>query len=506
MDEGTLRMEESLSPNLTASPAAQQSAQQEGRPNMRPYVIRGLLWLLCLSLAFSESFFALLREDDLVMGHDIPLMLLMAAVLFIGLDLKRAKALDIHDREVDYIIGCMAMVIAISVKVLLLPRFQEWDALLRLDVFAMLVFAFGACGLLYGMRSTLHFGPGWVLLFCYNPPVNLMVSTILGGGWLGSALSNLIGLSLAVMIALNRNLMQKAYFGLFAFLLGLFIAFFMEFFFNPPAYLTYLPGVLATLLVIYNTSRVTPAHWVIRRRPPTIKDARLAMVIVILSTVVLVLNPVSRDLGGLNTLYAGPQNLPESGSTSPPGWSVTEEENYDWAGRYFGPGSSLIRKKLTADEYNAEWDQAGLVRTVAVDTLLASDYYQARAFGAETLYSTLSGRRSEVLKVYLGEGIIGEAYTVLDESDFLTYTKLVYSWKRADGFVESVTIIAVDDHRPEARFPELAPSLSRMFTQVLTILLRGNSVTVDTETEYKDLGLVTQVANEIIVWEMEKKE
>lgn len=478
----------------------------EKKPDMGLYALRGLVLFVGLVVAFHDTFARIFEVGFIGFEHDILLVLLMAIVLFIGLDRKRARALNIHDREVDYIIGGIALIIAVTIKTLLLPRFVEWDALLRLDILAILVYIFGASGLLFGMRSTLHFAPGWAVLFLYNPPVHLMVSTVVGGGWLGMAVANVIGMSLAVTVALNRDLVQKIYFGLFTLVLGLIITVVMRLIVLPPTFLTHVPGIVATVVVVYNTSRGVPGQWALfRRRNPTVKNARLATILVVVAAVILALNPVPRSPWDPDLLPDGPSRTPTPGISVPPDWEITGYQDYEWASRYFGPGSSLIRQQLTSREYNADWNRSGLVRTVMVDTLLATDYYQARAFGDETLYSTLTGRRSESLEVDLGYGIQGRVYTVLDESDFLTYTKLVFSWIKEDNVVENISIIAVDDHRPEARFPQLAPSLAMMLTQVITILLRGNAVTVDTETEYKDLDLVTEAARDIVSWQMERK-
>lgn len=153
---------------------------------------------------------------------------------------------------------------------------------------------------------------------------------------------------------------------------------------------------------------------------------------------------------------------------------------------------------MTADHYNEAWDPDGLDRTVVVDTLQSAERFQQRAFGDETLYSTLRGRKSDTVQVDLGYGVDGRAYTVLDETDFLTYTKLVFEWQTTNNTVEKISVIAVDDHRAEAKFPELAPSVTRMFIQVATILFRGNDVTIDTNTQLKDLDLVSQVGRQIV--------
>lgn len=479
-------------------PLEAQPHQKTPRPALLTYTFRFVLSLICVVVAFLDSFRVFAADAVQGVAHYSLLVLLMAVVLFVGLDHRRARALNIHDREVDYIIGGMAVIVAITIKVQLLPRFEEWDALLRLDMFAILVFSFGVSSFMFGMRSTLHFGPGWTLLFLYNAPVHLLVSVAFGGGWWGPTMANIIGISLALVIAAKGNFPRPVLAGLLNLGIAVILAVGVWDLSDGSRMTKQIPGLVATIIVVLILSRGKPRRWPIRRREPTVKNIRPALAIVLAATVLMTFYPVSSSGTISTTSQRGPSAPFELEVSPPPGWVVTKHTDYGWASRLFGPDSSLTRHKLTAQEYNPRWDLDGLVRTVAVDTLSATEAYQARTFGDETLYSTLTGRRSEPVAVDLGHGITGRAYTVLDESDFLTYTKLVFEWQGEADITEKITVIAVDDHRPEARFPQPAPSVGRMLSQVATILLRGNAVTVDNETEYKDLDLVTQVGRDIV--------
>jgi hypothetical protein len=320
-------------------------------------------------------------------------------------------------------------------------------------------------------------------------------------------MGTVIGLSLAVAVASDRRPAASMLVGAATFVGGLILVLAVVFAAGPnnlpPMQMTHLPGVIATLAVTVAGSRGNPRRWLMRRRAPAVNDIRRGAALVVIVSVGLALAPVVRAPLEPAPVSIGPQETSTSGVTPPAGWSVTDTTTYAWAPRYFGPDASLVRQKMTAHYANPDWDPQGRPRTVAVDTLRSADRYQARTFGNETLYSTVNGRRSEPLVVDLGHGVEATAYTILDETDFLTYTKLTFSWTREKGVVEKVSVIAVDDHRPEARFPELAPSISRLLTQVATILFRGNSVTVDTDTRFTDLDVVTEVARGIVDAEKE---
>lgn len=483
-------------PDVDPEPQAG-NAQMEV-PSLRTYVFRGIITIACLIIGFYESFVLLWQNLRIGVANYSLLVVLMAIVLFIGLDRKRARALNIHDREVDYIIGGIAVLIAITIKSQLLPRFVDWETLLRLDMFALLFFAFGISGLVFGMRSTFSFAPGWILLFGYNAVAHLIISVIFGGGFWGPVMANIIGLSLAVLVSSNRDLVQATYLALMTVLFGVIFAIIVWALTDGSKFLTLVPAVLATITVVLVSSRWRLGQWKIRRRQPTVEKAGPALIAVVVATALLAWIPTPyvervNNLPGLQMLAK-----PAPGVIAPIGWHIDDVQYYNWASRYFGPGSSLLRQTMTADHYNEAWDPDGLDRTVVVDTLQSAERFQQHAFGDETLYSTLRGRKSDTVQVDLGYGVVGRAYTVLDETDFLTYTKLVFEWQTTNNTVEKISVIAVDDHRAEAKFPELAPSVTRMFIQVVTILFRGNDVTIDTNTQLKDLDLVSQVGRQIV--------
>lgn len=259
-------------------PEPQAGNAQMEVPSLRTYVFRGIIAIACLIIGFYESFVLMWQNLRIGVANYSLLVVLMAIVLFIGLDRKRARALNIHDREVDYIIGGIVVLIAITIKSQLLPRFVDWETLLRLDMFALLFFAFGISGLVFGMRSTFSFAPGWILLFGYNAVAHLIISVIFGGGFWGPVMANIIGLSLAVLVSSNRDLVQATYLALMTVLFGVIIAIIVWALTDGSKFLTLVPAVLATITVVLVSSRWRLGQWKIRRRQPTVEkpDPRLS--------------------------------------------------------------------------------------------------------------------------------------------------------------------------------------------------------------------------------------
>ncbi|MGO3099657.1 MAG: hypothetical protein ACTIJB_13735, partial [Corynebacterium variabile] len=154
----------------------------------------------------------------------------------------------------------------------------------------------------------------------------------------------------------------------------------------------------------------------------------------------------------------------------------------------------------------SDWDVDDRRRSVVVDTITSDDTTEASRFGDEGFYSSVNGRRSPKLDIDLGHRVTGRAYTVLDDTAYLTYTRLRFSWRDSGsdgsggsgGRVHDISVIAVDDHRGTAAFPTVTDSLSGPSLRMATVLLRGGAVTEDPDADYKDLDVVTAVARGIV--------
>jgi len=185
---------------------------------------------------------------------------------------------------------------------------------------------------------------------------------------------------------------------------------------------------------------------------------------------------------------------PGSGSelAVPPGWTQEAVEEFDWADRFFGRRATLVRQTIVAAEGNADWDSKSRPRRVVIDTLDTHRPATLTVYPTDTLYRLRDARRSPVVPVDLGHGVQGEFSTIVDEEALLTWSLLSFTWTRGD-ISQRVNLVTVDDHRPDAIFPQPTPSMASDVTNTFNVLIRGNAVTVDDNSEYKDrdmLGVV----------------
>lgn len=477
---------------------------------MNRYLWRWLTLVLFCALGFRSSLERSLSDGAAGGLTYSATAVAMALVMFLGIETQRRAVLPIHDREVDWIIGVIALVLAVSARTQLAPRLIEWFDLLRLDMLSLIIFAFGASALLFGSRATLRFGPAWVTLLLFNSPLFVLISLLCGGGWTGTACAATAGLTVGVAVAAGGGARHRVAAAGVTLVVGTLLTVLAGAVVGEAGLRDILPGVggvtsvvpalagvLVTLVVDATVRRSLP---VIRRRAPSVRHTRTALIPLVAAVAVLILVPLPERPTTSVTVDAPGAGGVDPGVPAPDGWSVTGGQRYDWAADYFGAGADLRRQVLRADTVVEDWDAQNRRRTVVVDTLCSDGPVTAGLFGDEGLYSSINGRRSPKIRIDLGHGVTGQAYTVLDDDAYLTYTRLRFSWRDAGvtGRVHDVSVIAVDDHRDSAVFPELTDSLNGLAGRIVTVLLRGGAVTEDTDASYKDLGVVTAVGTGLV--------
>lgn len=482
---------------------------------MNRYLWRWLTLVLLCAAGYWTSV-----ERSLVHGADggLPytvVAVVMALVMFLGIEMGNRPVLPIHDREVDWIIGVLALVVAVTIRTQLTSRLVEWFDLLRLDMLSLIVFAFGVSALVFGSRATLRFGPAWGALLLFANPVYLFISLISGGGWTGAAVAASAGLAVAGVVAAGGTSLHSAAAAGVILGVGLLVTWLtgivagddlshgsLNGFAGVSTVLPAAAGVLVAFGVDAGIRRTGPR---VRSRQPSVQHIRAALIpaavaVVLLVAVPLPERPTTSDTADAPGGVVSAARTTAVGVPVPDGWSVTGGETFDWADAYFGKDADYRRQVLRADHAVGEWDAENRRRTVVVDTLTTDGTTAASRFGDEGFYSSINGRRSPKLDVDLGHGVTGRVHTVLDDDAYLTYTRLRFSWRDAggDGRLHDVSVIAVDDHSDSASFPTVADSLTGLAGRIVTVLLRGGAVTEDSDATYKDLDVVTAVGRGII--------
>ncbi|EME16442.1 hypothetical protein [Rhodococcus triatomae] len=493
------------------SPPPPTAERRENPHVLRHLVFRFALIAVLTTVAFWES---LTRTtlDQLPGGLFGYLLLIPLVVLAmaIGITRRRHDELPIHDREVDVIVGGIALAMAVATYTLLVPRYRDTFFLLRTDLFAMILFLFGACVLLFGLRPAGRFWPVWLLLLVVNP-LGYRVLVIWGGGtWLSVSLVSTVLIAIAIGIAVART-DRLGWIG-FSSVIVLSVALLgVQLVVGWPELLGPLSARLApvtagaivafTMLGLSVRRRDPNFHLRPTRPSPVTRPWKAALLATAAAGAITAASLPSE-------LYIpigeGPPLTRAAGLEVPAGWTQTRFERTDWAQRYFGPDATIVRQTWTADEVNPAWDDKGRKRTVVVDSLLSHEPESLNIYPGETLYSTISGRRSPSVHVDLGHGITGLVYTIVDQDKFLTWTKLNFEWTRGDGIVQVVNLISVDNHEPDAQFPELDPEAVSVVSQSVNVLLRGNAVEEDQNPEYKDADMLTTLGRDTVArqWEV----
>ncbi|CAM3164756.1 Tat pathway signal sequence domain protein [Prescottella defluvii] len=444
-----------------------------------------------------------LRGGDLL-GY-IFVMPFLAAVGAIGIARRRGGELPIHDRQIDSIVGGMGLVVSVAVQWLLLPRYEEQFGLLRIDLLAWLLFVVSSAVLLFGLRPVGRFWPVWLMLVVIAPLPYRMVVVMLGGQSQHVSVVLTFLAAAAVAIAVGRTRRRGVIGAVATVVVGLVGLAFIWFVFPdaPRPVLQFVPAGVAAVGVgigmylqygyLFTDRRA--AYSVAPQKPTAVGTGLLRSGLVVVAVAVLLSFLPLPDPPSTVVAQGPAANGPQL--TVPSGWTQEKVEDFDWADRFFGRWATLTRQTIVADEGNPEWDAQSRPRRVVIDTLDTRRPATLAVYPTDTLYRLTAARRSPVVPVDLGHGVQGELSTIVDEKALLTWSLLSFTWTR-DEWSQRVNLITVDDHRPDALFPQPTPSMASDVTNTLNVLVRGNSVTVDDNPQYKDRDMLTVLGAQLV--------
>ncbi|QBJ96458.1 hypothetical protein ERC79_11190 [Rhodococcus sp. ABRD24] len=444
-----------------------------------------------------------LRGGDLL-GY-IFVMPFLAAVAAIGIARRRTGELPIHDRQIDSIVGGMGMVLAVAVQWLLLPRYAEQFSLLRIDLLSWLLFVVSAAVLLFGLRPVGRFWPVWLMVVVIAPLPYRMVVVMLGGQSQHVSVVLIFLAAAAVAIAVGRTRRRGVIGAIATVVVGIAGLVFIWFVFPdaPRPVVQFVPAGVAAVTVGlgmylqhgYLFSDRRAAYSVAPRRPTAVGSGLVRSGLVVVAVAVLLSFFPLPDPPS-TVIAQGPPRISLQ-LTVPNGWKQENEEQFDWADRFFGRHATLVRQTIVANDGNSDWDAQSRPRRVVIDTLDTWRPASLTVYPTDTLYRLTDARRSPAVPVDLGHGVQGELSTIVDENALLTWSLLSFTWMRG-GLAQRVNLITVDDHRPDAIFPQPRPSMASDVTNTLNVLFRGNAVTVDENPQYKDLDMLTVLGTQLV--------
>lgn len=426
---------------------------------------RGVLLLALLAAAFVRTWERVLGATGWGAGSTLLMAAPVGAALtVVALMWRRRPELPIHDRQSDKIVGTVVVTVALMIQWLVLPRYVSTYVLLHLDVAAAWVFLLGGCVFLFGLRRTGHFWQAWLLLMVASPgAIRLAVAALGGEPWAQIVVVAVVVLIGPAWVLAASSLRGRGRGGGSVAAGGA-------------------PGRIR-----WSGPAVSPVQaW---RSAP----------LLVLVAVALALAP----LPGIaeDRLGQGPSDPLEPGGTGqsiPSGWTERDAEDFPWAPRIYGPGSTLHRQLIRADAARLDWDPLRRPRQIMVQTLTTADPAVLDTFPLEMTYDLRSARVSRPIGVDLGNGVAARYRTVVDDERLLTWSVLSFVWTRGDHAVQRVSLLTIDDHEYDAEFPRTVPGTGPTANRLISLLFRGQaSVTAET-TEPKDLDMLTEVGRDLV--------
>lgn len=470
----------------------------------------GARWLLIGGCSLAAFWPSVVRTVDDLRGGDflgyILVMPFLAVVAAIGIARRRTGELPIHDRQIDSLVGGITLLVAVAVQWLLLPRYEAQFGLLRIDLLAWVLFVVGSAVLLFGLRPVGRFWPVWLMLVLIAPLPYRMMVVLLGGQSQHVGMVLTVFAAAATAIAVGRTRRRGIIGAVATVVLGLAVLTFIWFVFPdvPRPVLQFVPAAVAAVAVgigmyvqygYYFTDR-RAAYSVAPQRPTAVRTGLVRSGLVVVA-VAFVLSLIPLPEPPDTVVATGPRGAGQQ-MVVPAGWTQESAEDFAWVDRFFGRRATLVRQTIVAEEGNPQWDTKSRPRRVVIDTLDTRRPATLVVYPTDTLYRLEDARRSPIVPVDLGHGVQGEFSTIVDEQVLLTWSLLSFTWTRGDDVTQRVNLVTVDDHRPDAIFPRPTPSMASDITNTFNVLIRGNAVTVDDNSEYKDRDMLTEVGTELV--------
>jgi hypothetical protein len=132
-----------------------------------------------------------------------------------------------------------------------------------------------------------------------------------------------------------------------------------------------------------------------------------------------------------------------------------------------------------------------------VDSLVSHRPFSFGVYPARVLYGLTGARFSAPRRIDLGMGVTASMMSVVDDDLLVTWNSIQFAW--GDRKVaQRITIFAVDNHDPNAPFPEPSGDMIGTVRSLITLLFRGNSVLESRRAAFKDADLLTEFGRGLV--------
>ncbi|GAA3700856.1 hypothetical protein [Gordonia hankookensis] len=490
----------------TAPASASRGPGLHERLAENPAVVVALRWGLVLVtavIAFWQTLGAVATE--MVAGTIItylPAAVVLVVIAAVGISWRRATELPIYDRQTDVIVGVVLLVISISVKAMNL-RYPGEYLTTHVDLLALWVFLLGGACMVFGLRPIARYRGAWFLLLVIFPVPYRIIVLPLGGDSLAAGVVMVAFGAIATGVATGRTLNRGLAGAAIAGVVGVVALIGVWLIFPHAARVVYqtVPAVGAALVasaLLYVDHRRRHESWTPLGRPmysvSVRKVGRPGLALVVFAVAMFFI-PIpsygqtpNQEIDGLDT---------RPPLVVPSGWVQKNVTRYDWVERLYGPESTMTVQDLFQAEGSTDFDKFARPRRVEVNAVEATTPLRFEVYPAIFVYDFVGDRFSEPIEVPLPHGVTGYLQTIVDDESYLTFTRLYWSW--TDGQrTQRVSLLSVDNHDPDAAFPVPDLTVARNLATFMTVLFRGNSVTVDLEPQFKDRDLLVGCASDLI--------
>lgn len=474
-----------------------------------PAVRLSLRWVLIAAgtaVAFGDSIVDIAYTASLgVIGGYVWVVPAAAILAAIGVARRDRTELPIHDRQTDIIVGVMGFGLAILIKAVLIERFVGYFHLLRLDLLAMWLFVVSSAVVLFGLRPVIRFRHVWgLLLMVFSLPYYLLV-VLLGGGKVAAGAVTLAIAGAGAGIAVGRTVRRGVIGGILAWIVGFALLFVISRTFPDAPVLVYqeIPVLAAITLVgvvMYLQARRGQPKTVFDRKvaPLAAKQVWSAVPLFLAVTVVLAFQPL--PAAGIDSAVGrsapGVLRLGQP-LAAPPGWNALAPKRYGGVSRFYGRGAVVVRQQMIAQQGDIRFDRYGRPRTVVVDSIVSERPATFNVFPSRVLYNLDQARVSAPRPLDLGYGVTGQLVSVVDDRLLVTWNAVEFTWGDM-RLAQRVILSAVDNHEPEAPFPEPSTTMVSTLQTLFTLLVRGNAVLDAREPAFKDGELLTLFARALV--------
>lgn len=474
-------------------------------PTYRLIVRWGLIAVLT-GFAFRRSIVNLIdiSRNDTLAGYvwTVPTAAVLVAV---AIARRKRTELPIHDRQTDIIVGILGFGLALLIQGVLLPRYALYFDLLRLDLVAMWLFVASSAVVLFGLRPVIRFAWVWGMLSLVLALPYYIAVIALGGGKTAAGAATLLIAGLGVGIAGGTSYKRGFFGSLAAWVVGFALLAAVTVYLPDAPMRVYQQVPALTSIVVVGVAMFLLAR---RGRPKRVLERKVEPLaakqvwagVPLVVTVAVALSMFPLPSSPNTVIFARPSEYPLSLGmplAAPPGWTTSGQITRIPVSRLYGPKAVLVRQQVTADVGNPRWDKTARPRTVVIDSTVSERPFLLGTYPSRVLYGLTAARMSEARKVDLGSGVIGNLLSVVDDQMLVTWNSLQFVWGDKN-LAQRITIFAVDNHEPDAPFPQPSQTLVPILRTLITLLFRGNAVLDQRTPTFKDADLLSQFGRALV--------